>query len=247
MENESVQSPSSSKIKRIFGFFLVAALIAALIFAAKYFNVQEQLKSALEWIDSLGFWAPVTFMVIYILATVLFIPGSILTLGAGVVFGVILGSIYVFIGATFGAAAAFLVGRYLARGWVSKQIENNPKFKVIDQAVAKEGFKIVLLTRLSPIFPFNLLNYSFGITQVSLKDYFLASIGMIPGTIMYVYIGSLAGSIATIGAVQPKNPETETVQWVVRIVGFIATVAVTIYVTRIARKALEESVNQEEL
>ncbi|MBD1877961.1 TVP38/TMEM64 family protein [Coleofasciculus sp. FACHB-T130] len=246
MENESVQSPSSSKIKRIFGFFLVAALIPALIFAAKYFNVQEQLKSALAWIDSLGFWAPLTFIVLYILATVLFIPGSILTLGAGVVFGVILGSIYVFIGATLGAAAAFLVGRYLARGWVSKQIENNPKFKVIDQAVAKEGFKIVLLTRLSPIFPFNLLNYSFGITQVSLKDYFLASIGMIPGTIMYVYIGSLAGSIATIGAVQPKNTETEIAQWVVRVVGFVATVAVTIYVTRIARKALEKSVNQEE-
>ncbi|MBD1888538.1 TVP38/TMEM64 family protein [Coleofasciculus sp. FACHB-SPT36] len=247
MENESVQSPSSSKIKRIFGFFLVAAMIAALIFAAKYFNVQEQLKSALAWIDSLGFWAPVTFMVIYILATVLFIPGSILTLGAGVVFGIFLGSIYVFIGATLGAAAAFLVGRYLARGWVSKQIEKNPKFKAIDQAVAKEGFKIVLLTRLSPIFPFNLLNYSFGITQVSLKDYFLASIGMIPGTIMYVYIGSLAGSIATLGAVQPKNPETEIAQWVIRVLGFIATVAVTIYVTRIARKALEESVNQEEL
>lgn len=247
MENESVQSPSSSKIKRIFGFFLVAALIAALIFAAKYFNVQEQLKSALAWIDSLGFWAPLTFIVLYILATVLFIPGSILTLGAGVVFGVILGSIYVFIGATLGAAAAFLVGRYLSRGWVSKQIENYPKFKAIDQAVAKEGFKIVLLTRLSPIFPFNLLNYSFGITQVSLKDYFSASIGMIPGTIMYVYIGSLAGSIATIGAVQPKNTETEIAQWVVRVVGFVATVAVTIYVTRIARKALEKSVNQEEL
>ncbi|MEW5860827.1 MAG: TVP38/TMEM64 family protein [Cyanobacteriota bacterium] len=221
--------------------------MAALIFAARYFNVQELLKSALAWIDSLGFWAPVTFIVIYILATVLFIPGSILTLGAGVVFGVILGSIYVFIGATLGATAAFLVGRYLARGWVSKQIENNPKFKAIDQAVAKEGLKIVLLTRLSPVFPFNLLNYSFGITQVSLKDYFLASIGMIPGTIMYVYIGSLAGSIATIGAVQPKNPETEIAQWVIRVVGFIATVAVTIYVTRIARKALEESVNQEEL
>ncbi len=248
MDNESVQSPSSSKINRILGFFLIAALIAALIFAARYFNVQELLKSALAWIDSLGFWAPVTFIVIYILATVLFIPGSILTLGAGVVFGVILGSIYVFIGATLGAAAAFLVGRYLARGWVSKQIENNPKFKAIDQAVAKEGLKIVLLTRLSPVFPFNLLNYSFGITQVSLKDYFLASIGMVPGTVMYVYLGSLAGSIATIGAAnQPKNPETERAQWVSRLVGFIATVAVTIYVTRIARKALEESVNQEKL
>jgi len=208
---------------------------------AQGFNPQEILRNALQWIDSLGSVGAIAFITLYIIASIAFLPGSILTLGAGVVFGVILGSLYVFIGATLGATAAFLVGRYLARGWVSQKIEGNNKFRAIDEAVATEGFKIVFLTRLSPVFPFNLLNYAFGVTGVSLKDYFLGCIGMIPGTIMYVYIGSLAGSLARIGTEeQPTNP---TVQWAIRIIGFIATVGVTVYVTRLARKALEEKVS----
>jgi uncharacterized membrane protein YdjX (TVP38/TMEM64 family) len=204
------------------------------------FNPQTLLRNALQWIDSLGTVGALAFIALYIIATVAFLPGSILTLGAGVVFGVFWGSLYVFVGATLGATAAFLVGRYLARNWVARKIADNKKFAAIDQAVGREGLKIVLLTRLSPIFPFNLLNYAFGITGVSLKDYFIGSIGMIPGTIMYVYLGSLAGSLARIGTeAQPTNP---TVQWAIRILGFIATVAVTIYITRIAQKALEEEV-----
>jgi uncharacterized membrane protein YdjX (TVP38/TMEM64 family) len=204
------------------------------------FNPQVWLKNALQWIDGLGAVGALAFILLYIIATVAFLPGSILTLGAGVVFGVVMGSLYVFIGATIGAAAAFLVGRYLARGWVAKKIAGNNKFRAIDEAVSREGLKIVLLTRLSPIFPFNLLNYAYGVTGVSLKDYVLGSIGMIPGTIMYVYIGSLAGSIATIGT--ESQPGNTGVQWAIRIIGFIATVAVTIYVTKVARKALENEV-----
>jgi uncharacterized membrane protein YdjX (TVP38/TMEM64 family) len=204
------------------------------------FNPQEWLRNVLQWIDSLGTVGSIAFILLYIIATVAFLPGSILTLGAGVVFGLVLGSCYVFIGATLGATAAFLVGRYLARGWVVKKIESNQKFRAIDQAVGREGLKIVLLTRLSPVFPFNLLNYAYGVTGVSLKDYVIGSVGMIPGTIMYVYIGSLAGNLATIGTdVQPANPN---LQWTIRLVGFIATVAVTLYVTKLARKALEEEV-----
>ncbi|MDZ8028814.1 MAG: TVP38/TMEM64 family protein [Nostoc sp. DedQUE11] len=204
------------------------------------FNPQVILRDALQWIDSLGTVGAIAFIALYIIATVAFFPGSILTLGAGVIFGIIWGSLYVFIGATLGATAAFLVGRYLARDWVARKIADNKKFAAIDQTVGREGLKIVLLTRLSPIFPFNLLNYAFGITGVSLKDYFIGSVGMIPGTIMYVYIGSLAGNLAAIGTeAQPTNP---TIQWTIRIVGFIATVAVTIYVTRIARKALEDEI-----
>jgi uncharacterized membrane protein YdjX (TVP38/TMEM64 family) len=212
--------------------------------AAAGLNPQELLRNALEWVNGLGTVGAIAFISIYLLATVAFFPGSILTLGAGVVFGVGLGSVYVFIGATLGATAAFLVGRYLARGWVSQKIAGNRKFRAIDEAVGREGFKIVLLTRLSPVFPFNLLNYAYGVTGVSLKDYVLASIGMIPGTIMYVYIGSLAGSIATLGTgAQPTNPG---VQWAIRIIGFIATVAVTVYVTRVARKALADAVPDSE-
>lgn len=202
------------------------------------FNPQDLLRSSLQWVESLGYIGGLAFMLIYIVATVAFIPGSILTLGAGAIFGVVLGSLYVFVGATLGAIAAFLVGRYLARDWIGKKIEGNQKFAAIDRAVAHEGFKIVLLTRLSPVFPFNLLNYAFGVTGVTLKDYALASVGMFSGTVMYVYIGSLAGDIARIGI--ENQPANSTIQWVIRIIGFIATIAVTLYVTSIASKAIAE-------
>lgn len=206
------------------------------------FNPQELLRSTLNWIEGLGYLGGAAFMLIYIIATLAFLPGSVLTLGAGVVFGVVLGSIYVFIGATLGAIAAFLVGRYLLRNWINKKIEGNQKFVAIDKAVAEEGFKIVLLTRLSPIFPFNLLNYAFGVTKVSLKDYAFASVGMIPGTVMYVYIGSLAGNIARIGG---QNPSANLpLQWILQIVGLIATIAVTLYVARISRQALDKQVDK---
>jgi uncharacterized membrane protein YdjX (TVP38/TMEM64 family) len=205
------------------------------------FNLQALLKDTLTWIENLGSIGAIAFIGIYIMATVAFLPAFILTLGAGVLFGLWLGSIYVFIGATLGSIAAFLIGRYLARDWVAKKIAGNDKFKAIDRAVGKEGLKIVLLTRLSPAFPFNLLNYAFGVTGVSARDYIIGSIGMIPGTIMFVYIGSLAGSLALIGtdAQPPVNP---TLQWTIRIVGLIATVAVTVYVTRLAKQALDSVV-----
>jgi uncharacterized membrane protein YdjX (TVP38/TMEM64 family) len=200
------------------------------------FNLPELLRQALQGIENLGATGAIAFILLYIIATVAFIPGTILTLGAGAIYGTIFGSIYVFIGATLGATAAFLVGRYLAREWVAKKIASNRKFQAIDRAVGKEGFKIVFLTRLSPIFPFSLLNYAFSITKVTLKDYFFGSVGMLPGTVMYVYLGSLAGSLATITS--GDRPNNSTVIWIMRIIGFIATVAVTVYVTRIARKAL---------
>lgn len=217
---------------------LVVILIPILIIATRYLNLQQLLQNSLTWVNNLGALGPIVFITIYNLATVLFIPGSILTLGAGVLFGIFWGSVYVLIAATIGATLAFMIGRYLTRDWVSQQIEKYPKFQAIDRAVAKEGLKIVLLTRLSPLFPFNLLNYAFGITQVSLKDYILGSVGMIPGTIMYVYLGSLAGNIATIGSkTQATNP---TLEWTIRTIGFLATFAVTAYVTHIAKKALDE-------
>jgi uncharacterized membrane protein YdjX (TVP38/TMEM64 family) len=205
------------------------------------FNIQDMLLRSLEWINSLGPVGAIAYIALYIVATVAFLPGSLITLGAGVVYGVVLGSIYVFIGASLGATAAFLIGRYLARDWVYKKIAGNEKFRAIDEAVGREGFKIVFLTRLSPVFPFNLLNYALGVTGVSLKDYLLGFIGMIPGTVMYVYLGSLASQCALIGT--QGQPSNAGVVWTIRIIGFIATVAVTVIVTRIARKALERKVS----
>ena len=236
MNDNALPKNAISKLKIV----LAVAAVILLLAAAKYLHVQELLREALTRIAVLGMWGPVIFIALYILACVLFIPGAILTLGAGFVFGVVKGTIIVSVASTLGVASAFLVGRHLAREWVAKKIEGNEKFKAVDEAVAREGWKIVGLVRLSPIFPFNLLNYAFGLTRVSLRDYFFASwIGMFPGTVMYVYFGSLAGDLAALGAGRQSRTPAE---WAMYIVGLLATVAVTVYVTRIARKALEKKV-----
>ncbi|WP_240039126.1 MULTISPECIES: TVP38/TMEM64 family protein [Okeania] len=217
-------------------------VVISLIITAKYFNLPELLKNKLVWIESLDVWSPIAFIIIYNLATLLLIPGLVLTIGGGVIFGVIWGAIYVFFASTLGATIAFIIGRYISRDWVCQQLHQHPKFQVIDRAVIKAGFKIVFLTRLCPLFPFNLLNYAFGVMQVSLKDYILGSLGMIPGTVMYVYIGSIVGDITLIGtSQQPTNSTVEVTKWIINIVGLIATVLVTIYITRQANKALETS------
>lgn len=231
---------ASPKARFIFKLLLIVLVAFLLLAGMKYFHVQELSKKVLNWVADLGAWGFIIYIVIYILACVFFIPGSILTLGAGVLFGVMKGSIIVSIASTVGATCAFLVGRHIARDWVSKKIQANPKFKAIDEAVAREGWKIVGLTRLSPIFPFNLLNYAYGLTRVSLRDYFFASwFGMMPATVMYVYIGSLAGEIAKIGG---EGRSRTSAEWALYIVGLIATAAVMVYITRIARAALRKKV-----
>ena len=219
---------------------LYALAAVAIVLVLKYFHVHDWLKAALDWIGKLGPWGPVIFVGLYVVATVLFIPGSVLTLGAGAVFGVVLGSLCVSISATLGATAAFLVGRYLARDAIARRIEKNEKFATIDSAVADEGWKIVLLTRLSPVFPFTLLNYAFGLTRVKLSHYVLASwTGMIPGTVMYVYLGSLAH----VGAGHRRRT---TEEWVLYAVGLLATVTVTVFVTRVAKSALARKIGGHE-
>ncbi len=205
-------------------------------------TLQQQLIGVLAWIDGLGAIAPIAFIFLYIIITVALLPASIVTLGAGVVFGLLKGSLLVFGGAMLGATAAFLVGRYLARDWVAQRIADRPKFQAMDTAIAQEGRKVIFLLRLSPIFPFNLLNYGLGLSRVSLGDYVLGTLGIVPGTVMYVYLGSLVGNLAMLGAENGvQDPQAATVQWILRIVGLLATVAVTAYITRIAQQALHTS------
>jgi uncharacterized membrane protein YdjX (TVP38/TMEM64 family) len=239
-ENDNSQS-KKSRARTMIKAILVAVIIGVLVVAGKTFNLQQVFHNALAWISGLGPLGMLIFIALYIISCVLLLPGSILTLGAGAVFGVVQGFIAVLTGATLGATCAFLVGRYLTRDWVARRIAGNEKFKAIDAAVAREGWKIVFLTRLSPVFPFNLLNYAFGLTRVSLKHYFFASwIGMIPGTMMYVYIGSLAGDLASLGA----GGRTRTAaEWVLYGIGLLATVAVTVFVTRLARNALSSRIS----
>ena len=240
-ESGAVGQPkeASFRISSNWRWVLYATAGVALVLALKYFHVQDLLKSALDWIGKLGPWGPVIFVGLYVVATVLFVPGSVLTLGAGAVFGVALGSVCVSISATLGATAAFLVGRYLARDAIARKIEKNEKFATIDRAVADEGWKIVLLTRLSPVFPFTLLNYAFGLTRVKLSHYVLASwLGMIPGTVMYVYLGSLVN----VGAGHRQRTIGE---WVLYGVGLLASVIVTVFVTRLARSALAKKIGSD--
>ena len=219
---------------------IVVLLVGVLFGAFKYFGVPQKLQDALLWIKSLGVIAPAVFAIVYIVACVFLVSGAALTLGAGVIFGLAWGTVYVSIASVLGATAAFLIGRHLARNWISKKIEGNQTFKKIDEAVADEGWKIVGLTRLSPVFPFVLLNYAFGLTKVKLKDYLFASwIGMLPGTFMYVYIGYLGGEVA--GA---SGGSTSTMEWTLRIVGFVATILVTVMVTRVARKVLSKHIDE---
>ena len=189
------------------------------------------------WVDGLGVWGPLVFIAGYAVATVALVPGSVLTLAAGAIFGLVEGTIYVFFGATLGACGAFLVARYVARSAVERRIEANPKFATVDRAVGREGRKIVFLLRLSPVFPFNLLNYGLGLTKVRFVDYAIACLGMLPGTFLYVYYGKLLGDVAAVagGAEVEKGAE----YWVVLGLGIVATVAVTALITAKARQALQ--------
>ena len=193
----------------------------------------------LEYIEGLDpVFAALTFIGLYVLATILFVPGLLITMAAGILFGPLKGTVLVSIASVAGASFAFLIGRYLARDWISKKTAQSPRFRAIDEAIGKEGAKVVFLLRLSPIVPFNLLNYALGLTRVKFRSYLLASwIGMLPGTLLYVYLGSLAGSIASLAT--GGGGEKSTSQWILFAVGLLATIAVTVYVTKIARRALD--------
>jgi uncharacterized membrane protein YdjX (TVP38/TMEM64 family) len=224
---------SSRTIVRVLAAIAVIAVVIAV-------GRMVDLRAALERVQQTGPLAPLLLIVLYVVACVFLLPGAILTLGAGAVFGVVKGAPVAWLGATLGAAAAFLVGRYFARDWVARQIAGDERFRAIDESVAEEGWKIVGLMRLSPVFPFNLLNYLFGITRVSFRDYVIASaIGMIPGCLMYAYLGSVAGDLAALGA---GGRQRTTAEWILYGVGLAATVAVTVSVTRIARRALDAKI-----
>jgi uncharacterized membrane protein YdjX (TVP38/TMEM64 family) len=210
--------------------------LVSLVAALFLLPIDSWLHAAVEWVDGLGLWGPVALVGLYIIACVLFVPGSVLTLGAGAVFGVGTGTLAVFVGATLGACAAFLVGRHFARDWIAAKVAGNARFAAIDRAVSREGLKIVLLTRLSPVFPFNLLNYAYGLTGVRFRDYLIGCLGMLPGTLMFVYLGSTGADLA--GAAAGTGEASDA--WF-KALGLVATIVVTLYVTRIAGRALNEA------
>lgn len=214
-------------------FLAVAALVGLLALGRWGGHYVPQFA---ERVHALGPWGPIAFVIGYAVATVAGIPGSLLTLAAGAIFGLAAGVLWVFVGATLGSSAAFLVGRYLARGMVERRIAGNPRFAAIDRAIATDGRRIVFLLRLSPAVPFTLLNYLLGLTRVRFADFVAASVGMLPGTVLYVYYGKLAGDVAA--AAGGGTPPRGAAYYAVLALGLAATIAVTALVTRLARRAL---------
>src|SRR5687767_12440839 len=222
---------------------LVVFLAAAMFVGFLFLPIRQWFTEFEGAVASLGALGPAVVVLVYILCTVLFIPGSAITIGAGTLFGLSTGFIVVVIGANLGALTAFLLARSLLREKVTSWASANPKFRSLDQAIGKQGFKMVLLTRLSPVFPFVLLNYFLGLTAVRTAPYVLANvIGMLPATFLFVYIGAAARD-ALAGQI---DASAGFYQQILKVVGLLATVAVVVVVTRIARKALREAEQEQE-
>jgi uncharacterized membrane protein YdjX (TVP38/TMEM64 family) len=209
---------------------LIALIVIAIGVGFLFLPVRQWFLLLQAQIESLGAIGPVVFALAYIVLTVLLIPGSALTLGAGAIFGLWLGAITVIIGANLGALCSFLLARGFLRKKVGRWAEANPKFAALDAAIGREGFKMVLLARLSPVFPFTLLNYFLGLTKVRTSSYVAANlIGMLPGTFLYIYLGATA-----------RDALTGASGALVKIIGLVATIAVVALVTRAARKAMAQ-------
>ena len=205
--------------------------------AVSFLPVAQWVKTFTDWIRHLGLAGAFIFIAVYALAAVLFLPGAIFTIAAGLVYGIAGGTIVALAGATLGASLAFLVARYLVRGRIEEFARKNRKFGAIDKAIGDEGWKIVGLLRLSPLIPFNASNYFYGVTSIGFWPYLLTSCaGMLPGTLLYAYLGAI-GQAGLEGGKKGYSP----LQWTFLGAGLLATIAVTVFVSRVAKKALRKS------
>jgi uncharacterized membrane protein YdjX (TVP38/TMEM64 family) len=235
--SRKTDAPKSTLLRLI----VLIGIVIALFVVMKFLPVQEWLRNFSAWVAHMGVTGIFIFSGVYAVATVLLAPGSILTIGAGFAFGLWKGFLAVSAGSTLGAALSFLVARFIARGRVEAIAEGNEKFRRIDSAIGKQGAKLIFLLRLSPVIPFNLSNYFYGLTSVKFWPYVLTSwMGMIPGTLLYVYIGA-ASKVAVSAAAGGEPVKRGWQYWTLTSVGLAATVIVTIWVTKIARNALRKS------
>lgn len=218
-------------------WIIVVLIVVTLSIMTAILPVKEWIREFVAWVQQLGPAGVVIFIIAYALATVLFLPGWIFTVSAGLIYGIVAGTAIALTGAVIGASLAFLVARYLLRQNIEELTKKNPRFRAIDEAIGKNGWKIVGLLRLSPLIPFNLSNYFYGITSISFPAYvFVSAIGMIPGTLLYAYLGAI-GQAGVSGGTTTHSKW----QYVLLAIGLVATIAVTILVSRIARNALKKS------
>jgi uncharacterized membrane protein YdjX (TVP38/TMEM64 family) len=216
---------------------LLVGLVAAVAAAAWLLPLADWVTELARRARDTGALGVGVFVAAYVVSTVAFLPGSILTLAAGFAYGPVWGLLIVSPASVLGATCAFLLGRTLLRGWAEERVARSARARAIDAAVEREGFKIVLLLRLSPLVPFNLLNYALSLTRVSVRTFVVASfVGMLPATALYVYLGSLAPAAAELTSGTRGGSATQTALYVA---GLAATVAVVVIATRAARRALD--------
>lgn len=189
-----------------------------------------------------GPWAPAVFIAAYVVGSLAFIPGAVLTLIAGAVFGLPRGIPIVFTGAVLGSSAAFALARTVARDRVGRWLARDPRAAAISSAVAERGLLIVLLLRLSPVFPYNVVNYALGASTIRYRDFLVGSVGMLPGTLLYTYYGKVVGDVTALatGTAPPRGVG----YYVLLGVGLLATLLLTIVVTRVAKTALERPLDR---
>ena len=222
----------------------VLVIVGGLMLLRRHIPLRDYLESFLRWTEGAGVIGAVVLGLIYIVGSLLLFPGSVLTMGAGFLYGLLWGTVTVSLASTATACAAFLIGRTIGRGWIADKISGNKKFSAVDTAVGEQGFKIVFLVRLSPLFPFTLQNYAFGLTDIAFWKYALASwIGMLPGTVMYIYFGVAAKNIAEIIA---GEATMSTPQKVFFWVGLAITIGVVVFVTKVAKNAITSAVAETE-
>ena len=216
----------------------VAAIALSLFLMTRRLPIGQVVEALSGWVRGLGVWGTVVYGLIYVMAVIALVPASALTIAAGAIFGLWVGTITVSLASTTGAALAFLIARYLARDAVARRVHRYPKFKAIDRAIGEGGWKIVAMLRLSPAVPFNLQNYLYGLTKIRFWPCVLTSwVAMLPGTLMYVYLGH-AGRVGLEAASGGRSRGPG--EWALIVVGLLATVAVTVYITRLARRAMRE-------
>ena len=205
--------------------------------AVSFLPVGDWVKSFTHWVRELGLAGAFIFIGVYAIAALLFLPGAIFTIAAGLVYGIAGGTAVALVGATLGGGLAFLAGRYLFRERIRKFADQNKKFGAIDEAIGAEGWKIVGLLRLSPLIPFNVSNYFYGVTAIGFWPYLLASfVGMLPGTLLYAYLGAI-GQAGLSGGKKGHTP----LEWTFLGLGLLATIGVTVFVSQLAKKALKKS------
>ncbi len=212
----------------------VALVLGALI----YFDARDEVFGLFAWLEAQGAWGPILFILIMMLAVVFLIPGLVLTTGAGFMFGVVAGSAYVVIGTTLGATIAYLIARYCFGEAATRFVLRHAKLRLIADEVTPQGWKIVLLTRLVPFFPFKLSNYAFGLARFPLLGFVGGTfVGIIPFSVHNAYLGSIAADIATLGT---RDGDRTPLEWGLYLAGLVATVAVVVYLNRLARRALSK-------